>query len=332
MLTAVLLVVLILGLGAHLSDGVRLKQEEAILRKLPVDEAHGYYEILRRRARRVRLLRAITLASLVLALLAARRRFFPPPAAATPWPRPRRRPTHTAGRPRRWPTPPWPATRRAAGWTPRAFEPPGVSGDDQHPWIFEYRAQPGTRAAAAGAPRIYVDRAGPHRGAPDRDDARSQVVGFSRSPLARVTPRAEAIRARGGRRGRRPGARRRRSRAGAGPRPRRVVDDRLDLPVLGGGRSASADPAAPAAAPEVQAAVVPSSHITKRGTGERSTSISSWFMRVRRRWHQSRVSLAPMPKALSRPGPSFHSAGTWTRKTAVVRSRLSGGLRPSSVL
>jgi hypothetical protein len=84
MLTAVLLVVLVLAAGAHLSDGVRLKQEEAILRKLPVDEAHGYYEVLRRRARRVRLLRAVAVTSLVLALLAARRRFFPPPASQGP--------------------------------------------------------------------------------------------------------------------------------------------------------------------------------------------------------------------------------------------------------
>jgi hypothetical protein len=79
MLTAVMLVVLVLALGTHLSDGVRLKQEEAILRKLPVGEAHAYYETLRRRARRVKLLRAVALGSLALTLLAARRRFFPAP-------------------------------------------------------------------------------------------------------------------------------------------------------------------------------------------------------------------------------------------------------------
>ncbi len=83
MLTGVLLVVLILALGAHLSDGVRLKQEEAILRKLPVDEAHAYYEVLRQRARRVKVLRAVALTSLLVAMLAARRRFFPPPKPRT---------------------------------------------------------------------------------------------------------------------------------------------------------------------------------------------------------------------------------------------------------
>ena len=78
MLTAVLLMVLVLAAGAHLSDGVRLKQEEVILHKLPVDEAHAYYEVLRRRARRVRVLRAVALAALALVIVAARRRFLPP--------------------------------------------------------------------------------------------------------------------------------------------------------------------------------------------------------------------------------------------------------------
>ena len=78
MLTSVLLMVLVMAAGAHVSDGLRLKQEEAILHKLPVDEAQAYYEVLRRRARRVRLLRAVALAALLLVILAARRRFFPP--------------------------------------------------------------------------------------------------------------------------------------------------------------------------------------------------------------------------------------------------------------
>ncbi len=78
MLTSVLLMVLVLSAGAHLSDGLRLKQEEVVLHKLPVDEAHAYYQVLRRRARRVRLLRAVALTALMLVILAARRRFLPP--------------------------------------------------------------------------------------------------------------------------------------------------------------------------------------------------------------------------------------------------------------
>jgi hypothetical protein len=84
MMSTVLLVFLVLGVGAHLADGVRVKQEEAILRRLPLEEAHGYYEVLRRRVRRVRVLRAITMVSLLLVMIAVRRRFFPPPPPAEP--------------------------------------------------------------------------------------------------------------------------------------------------------------------------------------------------------------------------------------------------------
>jgi hypothetical protein len=79
MMSTILLVFLVLGVGAHLADGVRVKQEEAILRRLPLEEAHGYYEVLRRRVRRVRVLRAITMVSLLVVMVAVRRRFFPPP-------------------------------------------------------------------------------------------------------------------------------------------------------------------------------------------------------------------------------------------------------------
>jgi hypothetical protein len=79
MLSTILLVFLVLGAGAHLADGIRVKQEEAILRRLSLEEAHGYYQVLRRRVRRVRILRAITMVSLLLVMVAVRRRFFPPP-------------------------------------------------------------------------------------------------------------------------------------------------------------------------------------------------------------------------------------------------------------
>jgi hypothetical protein len=159
-LTTALLIILILGLGTHLSDGVRVRQEEAILHKLPVAEAHAYYELLKKRARRVRLLRAITLASLALALMAARRRFFPPPPKAAVADRaPGSAPAHTQAARALADT----ALARhaaAAGMDAGAYQPPSVSGDDRHPWIFEYRARPGTRSAAAGAVWIYVDRQG----------------------------------------------------------------------------------------------------------------------------------------------------------------------------
>ncbi len=80
MLTAALIVVAILALGGRLSDGIRLRQEEIILQRLPLGEAHEYYGRLKHRARKVRVLRAITLASLVVILFVVRRRFLPDPA------------------------------------------------------------------------------------------------------------------------------------------------------------------------------------------------------------------------------------------------------------
>jgi hypothetical protein len=153
MLTSILLVILILGLGAHLADGVRVRQEELILRKLTVEEAHGYYEVLRRRARRVRVLRAVTVASLLLGMLAARRRFFPPPPPPAP--------AATAG----------PTTVQAArsladaafarhaareSLDTAAFDRRDLAGDQRHPWAFEYRPRSGN----AEVRRVYVDRAG----------------------------------------------------------------------------------------------------------------------------------------------------------------------------
>jgi hypothetical protein len=159
-LTTALLVILILGLGTRLSDSVRVRQEEAILHKLPVAEAHAYYELLRKRARRVRLLRAITLASLALTLIAARRRFFPPPPKAAVA---ERAPTAAPGHTQDARTLADAAVARhaaAAGLDADTYQPPTVSGDNRHPWIFTYRAKPGTRAAAAGAVKVYVDRQG----------------------------------------------------------------------------------------------------------------------------------------------------------------------------
>jgi hypothetical protein len=153
-LTALVLVVAILALGAHLTDGVRLREEELILRKLPEEEAVAYYEVLKQRARRIRLLRAVTLASLALVLLAMRRRLF--------------RGAPTPGRPAAPPPPTNTEAARAAatealrdyafrvGLSPARFEAGAITGDDKYPWIFEYRAQPPSRRVV----RIYVARDG----------------------------------------------------------------------------------------------------------------------------------------------------------------------------
>jgi hypothetical protein len=152
-----LLMVVVLAVGTQATDTVRVKQEEIILHKLPVSEAHAYYEVLRRRVRRIRLLRAVTLAGLMLSLLASRRRFLSPrvaPVVGAPTTQPA--PTNTDAA--RAQAEAELARQAARGLVdPTQLEPRGVSGDDRHPWIFDY-------GPAAGAPgervRIYVDRAG----------------------------------------------------------------------------------------------------------------------------------------------------------------------------
>lgn len=156
MMTTVLLMALVLAVGTQASDAIRVKQEEAILRKLSVPEAADYYQVLRRRVRRVRILRAITLAGLLLAMLAARRRYLAPIA----------RPPVTEASRSEGPSNTDAAkalaqaelARHAARGTvdPARLELRGVSGDDRHPWIFDYVPTAGTGERI----RIYVDRAG----------------------------------------------------------------------------------------------------------------------------------------------------------------------------
>jgi hypothetical protein len=65
-LSTVLVMVIVLAVGARSSDAVAVRQQEIILRNLPEKEAVAYYEILRKRARKVAILRVIALCSLVL--------------------------------------------------------------------------------------------------------------------------------------------------------------------------------------------------------------------------------------------------------------------------
>jgi hypothetical protein len=65
MSATLIIVVLVLVLGERSSDALERRQQEIVLRKLPVPEAHAFYQRLRQRTRRVRVLRALTLASLL---------------------------------------------------------------------------------------------------------------------------------------------------------------------------------------------------------------------------------------------------------------------------
>ena len=58
--------------GVRLRDGLRLRQQELVLAKLPEDEAVAYYEVLRRRVRNTRIMRAVALGSLLCLIYALR--------------------------------------------------------------------------------------------------------------------------------------------------------------------------------------------------------------------------------------------------------------------
>ena len=73
MFGSVLIVVLVLALGHEVSERLRVKQEELILRSLPQHEAVAYYEVLKRRVFKVRLLRGAVLVALVVAAMAVKR-------------------------------------------------------------------------------------------------------------------------------------------------------------------------------------------------------------------------------------------------------------------
>jgi hypothetical protein len=61
-LATVLIIVLV---GGRARDNLRLRQQETILEKLPEADAVAYYLVLSRRVRNARILRTITLLSLV---------------------------------------------------------------------------------------------------------------------------------------------------------------------------------------------------------------------------------------------------------------------------
>lgn len=61
-LVAVLLIVVI---GGRAVDELRRKEGENVLGRLPTAEAHAYHEILRRRMRRIAIMRALALMSLL---------------------------------------------------------------------------------------------------------------------------------------------------------------------------------------------------------------------------------------------------------------------------
>jgi len=65
MSATLVIVLLVLVVGERAGDALERRQHEVVLGKLPLPEAHGHYERLRRRSRRIRILRALTVAALL---------------------------------------------------------------------------------------------------------------------------------------------------------------------------------------------------------------------------------------------------------------------------
>jgi hypothetical protein len=65
MMLALFAVLVIVAVGGRAIDAVRLSQAESILARLPDDDARAYYDVLRRRVRKVLVMRALTLISLL---------------------------------------------------------------------------------------------------------------------------------------------------------------------------------------------------------------------------------------------------------------------------
>ncbi|HEX3698658.1 MAG TPA: hypothetical protein VH374_25020 [Polyangia bacterium] len=74
MIGTLVTVLLIWAVGTEAADRLTVRQQEVVLSKLATGEASAYYAVLRRRVRRVRVLRAITVASLLCLVYAYRHR------------------------------------------------------------------------------------------------------------------------------------------------------------------------------------------------------------------------------------------------------------------
>jgi hypothetical protein len=67
-------VLVIVAVGSRATDALRLSQAESILARLPEAEARAYYDILRRRVRRILIMRGLALIALLCIFWAIRRR------------------------------------------------------------------------------------------------------------------------------------------------------------------------------------------------------------------------------------------------------------------
>jgi hypothetical protein len=154
MLGTLILVLVIVAVGARFGDNLRVKQAEIILRRLPEEEAAAYYEVLKKRVSRVRLLRAATLASLFVLIFVGRRRLFPSDTFADA----SKRRTHTTAEAQARAVEGLRRYAEREKLSPASFRLEKVGGDEIKAWVFDYRGPTGPRPSHLV--RIFVGRDG----------------------------------------------------------------------------------------------------------------------------------------------------------------------------
>jgi hypothetical protein len=65
MMISLFAVLVIVAVGGRASDALRLSQAESILARLPEEEARAYYDVLRKRVRKIIVMRGLTLLALL---------------------------------------------------------------------------------------------------------------------------------------------------------------------------------------------------------------------------------------------------------------------------
>jgi hypothetical protein len=79
MLSMLIVVAVVVAVGTRASDGVQVRQQEVILANLPEKDALAYYDILRRRVRKVAVMRVVALLSLLTLFYSYKHRLAAPP-------------------------------------------------------------------------------------------------------------------------------------------------------------------------------------------------------------------------------------------------------------
>jgi hypothetical protein len=77
MLSTLVVIAVVIAVGTRASDDLQVRQQEVILRNLPEPEAVAYYELLRRRLRKIQVMRVIAVLSLLTLFYAYKHRLAP---------------------------------------------------------------------------------------------------------------------------------------------------------------------------------------------------------------------------------------------------------------